>query len=237
MQGKTRIGQNAPGLLWEPWRGAASDSGLLLHTHPNSSSRLPGHLRGGPELGCQAHGDLQPAALNPRRPARAEIGQAGLEEGRGAEGRARCWVSSGFPRSHILFSQPGESVRAPLCSRGPPSPPPVGGKESAALTAPASESASHEITRPLAGEAGTPSRSGRPSVTGSVGARLFDADEGRKAGAGVTTGQREVGGAGASKGDPSPQSEGGSRWPPNPACPPTHTYTGGGGRSSPERRG
>lgn len=38
---------------------------------------------------------------------------------------------------------------------------PVGEKESAGVTASASESASREITRSFAGEAGTPGRSGR----------------------------------------------------------------------------
>lgn len=170
---------------------AASDQGSLLHTRPNSSSRLRGQPAG--RRGAGVPGTRRsPAALNPRRPARAEVGQAGLEEGwgaegPGAEGRARCSRSSGFPRSHILFSQPGESERVPVCSRGPPS-----WREG--MCRPHGRGLRIRVPRNHT----VPCRGGRDPMSLRApqrhrlcrGLSLFDVDGGRKAGAGVTVGGR-----------------------------------------------
>lgn len=111
VQVKTRIGQNAPGLFSATTGMKASDPGFLLgHLTSNLCSGLRGQSAGRPGPGMQ---DMRVISrwLKPRHGGSEEISGAGVgKRSRQYTGPSPVfYMGSGSRRSHILFSQPGES--------------------------------------------------------------------------------------------------------------------------------
>lgn len=162
VQVKTRIGQNAPGLFSTTTEMTASDSGFLLgHLTSNPCSGLRGQSAG--RLGPRMQ-DMRRSSdgLNPgTEGARKSAGRGLAREAGDAQGRVGGSLSglrvSAFPypllpTKRVRMGRPSVHEVAP-----------VGEKESAAVRASDSESASRESTRSFAREARTPGSSRRPA--------------------------------------------------------------------------